>query len=121
MEGKTNNRGSGHRVRLTEAEQRVLRQLVEFLQSSWPIEEVKVFGSRVTGSADAESDLDVFICLNCPVDEDTRRQVVHWVFEANLHHGTNLSILLVSSEEWQGGPLSYSPIHLAIEEEGVPV
>lgn len=107
------------KVNLSEADKRALGELIAILKSEWPRSKFKLFGSKVKGTQDAESDLDLLISLPCPVTEKIRRQIIHRVFDINLTYGANISALIVSEEEWQNGLLSLLPIHAFIEEEGI--
>jgi predicted nucleotidyltransferase len=104
---------------LTEAEKFALDNLIATLKTDWPSAKFKLFGSKVNGTFDAESDLDLLIMLPCHVTNDIRRQIVHKVFDINLSYESNISALIVSEEEWQKAPLSLLPIHSFVEDEGV--
>ncbi len=106
-------------LNLTEAEKIALDNLIATLKTEWPSTKFKLFGSKVSGIYDVESDLDLLIMLPCPVTNEIRRQIVHKVFDINLTYGTNISALIVSEVEWQHAPFSLLPIHASVEEEGV--
>jgi len=106
-------------LHLTEAEKFALGEVIAVLKTDWPSAKFKLFGSKVNGTFDAESDLDLLIMLPCPVTNEIRRQIVHKVSDINLSYETNISALIVSEEEWQNAPLSLLPIHAFVEEEGV--
>ncbi len=104
---------------LTQAEKQALSELLSFLKTKWSLARFILFGSKVRGTSDKESDLDLLVILPCKVTEGIRRQIIYKVFEVNLAHGSNISILIVSAEEWEKGAISVLPIHAFIEEEGV--
>ena len=104
---------------LSRQDQGALQELSSFIKANWPQARIKVFGSKIKGTADEESDLDTLIELPLAVTEDIRRQIIYRVFEINLALGTNLSVLIVSQEEWEQGYLSFLPIHIEVEEGGV--
>ena len=104
---------------LSSQDQGALQELSSFIKANWPQARIKVFGSKIKGTADEESDLDTLIELPLAVTEDIRRQIIYRVFEINLALGTNLSVLIVSQEEWEQGYLSFLPIHIEVEEGGV--
>lgn len=106
-------------LNLTEAEKSALGEVIAALRVDWPSVKFKLFGSKVSGTFDAESDLDLLIMLPCNVTNDIRRQIVHKVFDINLKYSTNISVFIVSEDEWQKAPLSLLPIHAFVEEEGI--
>lgn len=106
-------------INLTEAEKIAIDKLMAALKADWPSTKFKLFGSKVNGTFDEESDLDILIMLPCPVTNEIRRQIVHKVSDINLSYETNISALIVSEKEWQSAPLNLLPIHYFIEEEGI--
>lgn len=106
-------------LNLTEAEKLALSELITDVKTGWLSAKFKLFGSKANGISDAESDLDLLVMLPCLVTKEIRQQIIHKVFDINLTHGTNLSVLIVSEKEWQNTPLSLLPIHAFVEEEGV--
>lgn len=108
-----------HLQHLSIQENRALQELSTFIKAHWPQARAKVFGSKIKGTADEESDLDTLIELPLGITEDVRRQIIHRVFEINLAFGTNLSVLIVSQEEWEQGYLSLLPIHSEVEEGSI--
>ncbi len=108
-----------HLQYLSSQEQDALQELSNFIKANWPQAQIKVFGSKINGTADAESDLDTLIELPLAITAEIRRRIIHRVFEINLALGTNLSVLIVSQEEWERGYLTLLPIHREVEEGSV--
>ncbi len=106
-------------LNLAETERVAIDKLLTILRTDWPSAKFKIFGSKVKGTADEESDLDLLIMLPCPITNEMRRQIIHKVSDINLAYETNISPLIVSEEEWKNAPLSLLPIHAFVEEEGV--
>ncbi len=107
------------RLKLAENERNALMKLIADLTLPWPEAEFKLFGSKVTGGADEESDLDILILLPCEVTTEIRRLIIHKAFDINLAFETNISPLIMAKKEWASDILSFLPIHSFIEEEGV--
>jgi predicted nucleotidyltransferase len=105
---------------ISKSEKQALDKLIAELKASWPGVKAKVFGSKVKGIADDESDLDILILLPGEVSGDTRRQIIYKVFDINLTYETNLSPLIMAEGDWEGKLTSLLPIHAFIEEEGIP-
>jgi len=107
------------KLKLKESEKAALIKLVTDLRTSWLEAKFKLFGSKVTGTTDEESDLDILILLPCDVTEKIRKQIIHKVFDINLIYETNISPLVMAEKEWERGLVPLLPIHAFIEEEGV--
>lgn len=108
------------KLKLVPSEREALAKLVADVRASWPDARFKLFGSKVTGTADEESDLDILILLPGEVTTGTRQRIIHMVFDVNLALGTNISPLILSEQEWNRGLVTALPIHSYVEEEGVP-
>ncbi|HBI22699.1 MAG TPA: hypothetical protein DDX84_00435 [Nitrospiraceae bacterium] len=108
-------------IYFSDSEKVSLSEITQFLKRKWPLARLKLFGSRVRGTADEESDIDLLILLPCNVTAEIRRIIVEKVFEINLIYGSNISLLIVSEDEWQRGRISVLPIHDFIEEEGIAI
>jgi len=104
---------------ISDAERKALSKLVAEIQSIWKGTKFKLYGSKVRGTFDEESDLDILILLPCEVTEEIRRSIVHKIFEINLEFDTNISGLIMSEKQWQSEYISCLPIHEEVEKEGV--
>lgn len=109
------------KLNLSQSEIYALSRLTTDLKKSWPQTKFRLFGSKVTGTADKESDLDLLIMLPCEITEDIRRQIIYQIFDLNLEFATNISALIMSKSEWENPPYSLLPIHAYIQEEGVSI
>ena len=103
----------------TKSEIDALSRLIIDIEKSWPKAKFKLFGSKLRGTADEESDLDILILLPCEVTEKIRQRIIHKVFDINLTLETNISSLIMAEKEWGSATFSLLPIHEYIEEEGV--
>ena len=104
---------------LTPNELKALDTLVAKVNKMWRGAKFKLFGSKVTGRFDEESDIDVLVLLPCKVTREIENRIVDMVFYINLQFGTNISALIFSDEEWNNSPVSVLPIHYFIEKEGI--
>jgi len=103
----------------TSSEIEAIDRLVTKLRSLWPDAKIRLFGSKVTGKFDEESDIDILILLPCKVTRKIEDQIIYMVFYINLEFGTNISPLIFSEEEWNDSPISALPIHYFVEKEGI--
>jgi uncharacterized protein len=106
---------------LSEKESSALDELIHTIDKEYPDAKYRLFGSKTTGFADDESDIDLLIMLeNAPTDE-IRKQIVYMVFDVNLEFGSNISALIVSRQEWDSPLSSLLPLHFFVEKEGIPL
>lgn len=96
-----------------------LQEMTGRLQKLWPDIRCILFGSKVSGNFDSESDIDVLIIFPDSLSFEVRRKIIHIIFEINLHYESNISPLIVSADEWTHSPLSVLPLHATIGQEGV--
>jgi len=108
-------------LNLSEAEKTALNEFSVSLKKIWPQAKLTLFGSKATGTADDESDVDLLVELPEEVTDALRRQIIHKAFEINLAYDSNINPLIVSREEWEEGVFTVLPIHTAIELEGIPL
>ena len=85
------------------------------------VEAILLYGSVARGEADEESDLDLLVLTTKPLTRTARHRITDAVFEVNLHHGTNLSTLVVDRSAWEAGPVSVLPIRDEILKDGIPL
>ena len=108
-------------IHLTKAETQAVKRVKTALRANWPRTKFVLFGSKARGTTDQESDVDLLVMLPCPITPEIRQQIIHIVFEINLIYESNISVLIVSEEEWQHAHLALLPIHAAVEKEGIPL
>ncbi len=119
LDPDNNKRSAISSLDISDSEKDALDELVGFIKKEWPLANCKLFGSKLRGTADDESDMDILITLPCSATDEIRRRIVHEVFNINLSYGSNISALVVSDEEWDNSAISVLPVHAFIEEEGL--
>jgi len=82
-------------------------------------QKIILFGSYASGSARADSDVDLLVVLKGPSELKIRNRISRMILDVNLKYDTNLSSIVVERQAWDEGPLSVLPIHEEIEEEGI--
>jgi predicted nucleotidyltransferase len=100
--------------------QRALRDFAAEVRGRFPTARIWAFGSRVRGTHEDLSDLDV-----CVVVRGLRaagdRQIRKMSWGLGRKHGLVISAVTYSAEEFEDGPLSESPLVQTVLEEGLSV
>ncbi len=105
---------------LTETEQRALTDFITHLQAMYPsdILDVRLFGSKVRGNADAESDIDLLIIV-AGEEMPLRRTVARLGSKIDLKYGVVLSELIMSQMRFEWHRRHRAPLYRALAHESV--
>lgn len=106
-------------LQLTPDKYKALNEMQEILLSSFPVEEIIIFGSVARGEADDESDIDVLVLTSIPATHELRDKMSDVIFEINLKYSTTLSIVVIERNSWKHGPHTLLPLHHEVERDGV--
>lgn len=105
---------------MTEHINQVVRRLIDGLSSRLEIVRVYAYGSRVRGDADLGSDLDLLVELR-EVTRTAKRQILDRAWELSLDEGYVISVVIVSQEAFEHGPLSLSGFARNVRREGIEI
>lgn len=110
-------------IRWSKKEKEALETLKNKLRERFgdALSEVRVFGSRIRDEHTPESDIDVMILLDTPVDWRLEKEIHYLLADINLEHDIFLSARIFSTHEWQSSRFRITPLFKAIEREGVGV
>jgi len=110
-------------IRWSKKEKEIFRALKRLLQQRFgnALCEIRVFGSRSRGEHTPESDLDIMILLDIPVDWRIRREIRYSLADISLEYDVLLSARIFSTSEWQSPLFRITPLFTSIEREGIPV
>jgi predicted nucleotidyltransferase len=106
---------------MTSLEADILNELKVRVQQRLPLSRLVLFGSRARSDADPDSDLDVLVILNIPVDREAEDYVNDCAWEVGLEQGIVVVPVTVSRFDWEEGLLSSSLLAIAVRREGVAV
>ncbi|MBN2315352.1 MAG: nucleotidyltransferase domain-containing protein [Sedimentisphaerales bacterium] len=98
----------------------VVKKLMDGLASETDRIRVYAYGSRVRGDGDPVSDLDLLVELR-QVTMTARRRILDRAWELSLEEGYVISVVVVSQEAFEQGPLSVSQFARNIRREGVEI
>lgn len=104
---------------LDEHEKELLGRFHDTLRQRYGPCELWVFGSRARRTHQKESDLDVLVLLDRPMEPGIESALSELAWEASFGSGIILSPLVENADNWRHGPASASLLALAIQRDGV--
>jgi len=107
-------------MKLTQNEERALKQLREELFAKYPIVDIRLYGSKARGAGREDSDLDIMIEIP-DYDQAMVAEIDDVIYQINLKHDVFISALVFGKDELEDGPMSEAPIYKVIQREGVPL
>ncbi len=81
--------------------------------------EVILYGSRARGDARDDSDYDILVIVNGPVDMALEEKMVSNVYPLELETGAVLTLIVYSRVQWDSPLYRAMPFHKNVDREGV--
>jgi uncharacterized protein len=105
----------------TTSELEMLRRVKVVIQTAEPGARVILYGSRARGDAEQDSDWDLLVLLDGPVDRRRMERVRDFTFdlELALDDCPVLSTIVYSQEQWNTPLYRATPFHESVTSEGV--
>lgn len=107
-------------MRLTERDERALKELQDELIAKYPILDIRLYGSKARGEGNWDSDLDIMIEIP-DYDRAMVAEIDDIIYRINLAHDVFISALVFGRDELVEAPMSEAPIYKVIQREGVPL
>jgi predicted nucleotidyltransferase len=104
---------------LSENERQAVGVARRILRTKFPITQIILFGSKVRGDDDEESDVDLLLLTNRKIAWNERKAIIDALFDIELCYDVVLSPLIVPEQDWNKGTFSVMPIHEEVAREGV--
>ncbi len=79
---------------MIEAEKKALLELKKVLLKNYLVAEIVLYGSKVRGDPDRESDLDVLVILRNGVDDGIREEIFSISFKIEMKYDIIFGILI---------------------------
>lgn len=108
-------------LKLKNNEKKALQELKTRLHENFPEVEIILYGSKVKGDFDEESDIDALVLLNENVDDSLREEIFSLSFKIELKYDVIFGIIVESKVYWNSELAKAMPIHWNIDKEGISV
>jgi len=84
-----------------------------------PDAEIILYGSQSRGDATSESDWDLLILIDGPVNDERTDRIRHRLYETEWEYGVVISSIVRSREEWNSKRYQAVPFHQRVDHEGI--
>ena len=97
----------------------LLQRCKKAIRAVVPDADVILYGSRARGDAVEDSDYDVLILTDYPVDAAMKEQLISSVYPLELESGAVLTLITYRRDLWNSKLYNAMPFHENVEREGV--
>ncbi|RLE11802.1 hypothetical protein DRJ04_07350 [Candidatus Aerophobetes bacterium] len=108
-------------LNLKENEKKALTELKERILKKFPDAEIILYGSKVRGDADEESDIDVLVLLREKVNTSIEEEIFNLSYNIELEYDVVFGILVHEKDFWSSELAHAMPLHWNIDKEGIPI
>jgi len=84
-----------------------------------PDAEIILYGSRARGTAQPDSDWDLLILVDGPVDSARKTAIRHRIYEVEWDSDEVLTSMIFSREDWDSPLYRAMPFHQNVERDGL--
>jgi len=97
----------------------LIKKIKQAVHDVEPRAEIILYGSQSRGDASAESDWDLLVLVNGPVDDIRTDRIRHRLYEIEWETGEIISSIVRNHKEWNSDLYQTSPFHQRVVEEGI--
>ena len=86
-----------------------------------PEADIILYGSRAREDAGPESDWDLLVLVDGPVDDNLTDAIRHRLYEIEWDTGEVISCIVRNRTQWHRSPYSTTPFYQTVSQEGIPL
>src|SRR3990172_1982348 len=105
---------------LTQEERAAVTEFAELIRKRFGsmIKEIILFGSKVRGKSEKESDIDILLVLSS-LSWEIKKSISEQAAEENMKHNVLISTVRYDSSTWDDPVIKASPFAKTVRREGV--
>jgi predicted nucleotidyltransferase len=109
-------------LNLKENEQKALQQLKQRLLERYPTTEIILYGSKARGDFGEESDIDLLILFDLPLNSKFEEEITRITFDIELEYDVIFGKIIENKEYWNTSIIANAmPLHWNIDKEGIHI
>ncbi len=109
------------KLKLKDYEKQALEKLKKKIREKFPSAEIILYGSKVRGDFDDESDIDLLILIDGEVNSKIEEEISKIAYEIELEYDVVFGKVIESKDFWNSKLAKAMPLHQNIDKEGVPL
>lgn len=108
-------------LKLKENEQKALQQLKQRLLERYPATEIILYGSKARGDFSEESDIDLLILFDLPLNSKFEEGITRITFDIELEYDVIFGKIIENKKYWKSSLANAMPLHWNIDKEGIHI
>ncbi|GAB6180168.1 hypothetical protein JCM14036_14870 [Desulfotomaculum defluvii] len=106
---------------LSENQHKTLQRCKEIILEVVPNAQLILYGSRARGEAMEDSNYDLLVIIDGPINWQLERLIGDRIYELELETDNVLSIQVISSEAWNSHSYQSLPFHQNVIRNGITI
>lgn len=97
----------------------LLKDIKQAVSEVEPDAEIILYGSRSRGDALSESDWDLLVLVDGPMNDERTDRIRHRLYEVEWESGEVISSIVRNHEEWNSEIYRAIPFRQRVQQEGI--
>lgn len=108
-------------LNLKKNERKALQKLKQRLLERYPATEIILYGSKARGDFHKESDIDLLILFDLPLNSQIEEEITRIAFDIELEYDVIFGKIIENKKYWNTSLAQSMPLHWNIDKEGIHI